>query len=109
MCICTMKVSHTWSRKDLLSLQFLQILLLHTHRMDQNPWLRMLNCFNYPFSYLYDKDGRRPFELVYHGQFDDSRTKSNVPVTGRDLSRGTDSIQSGQQFHKFRNQVSGSA
>ncbi|KAJ0657803.1 putative redoxin [Helianthus annuus] len=59
--------------------------------------------FNYPFPYLYDpsqdvaraygavctpefylfkKDGRRPFELVYHGQFDDSRPSNNVTVTG---------------------------
>ncbi|CAB4319663.1 unnamed protein product [Prunus armeniaca] len=55
--------------------------------------------FKYPFPYLYDesqdvardfgaictpefflfkKDGRRPFELVYHGQFDDSRPSNNV-------------------------------
>ncbi|RVW32546.1 hypothetical protein CK203_093752 [Vitis vinifera] len=48
--------------------------------------------FNYPFPYLYDEelnfsnlsqDGRRPFELVYHGQFDDSRPSNNVRVTGR--------------------------
>ncbi|KAK3028860.1 hypothetical protein RJ639_038545, partial [Escallonia herrerae] len=60
--------------------------------------------YNYPFPYLYDesqdvardfgaactpefflfkKDGRRPFELVYHGQFDDSRPSNNVRVTGR--------------------------
>lgn len=24
-----------------------------------------------------------PFELVYHGQFDDSRPSNNIPVTGR--------------------------
>lgn len=29
------------------------------------------------------QDGRRPFELVYHGQFDDSRPSNNAPVTGR--------------------------
>ncbi|KAL2538398.1 Thioredoxin superfamily protein [Forsythia ovata] len=73
--------------------------------------------FNYPFPYLYDesqnvardfgavctpefflyrKDGRRPFELVYHGQFDDSRPSNNVPVTGRDLSLAIDSVLSGQ-------------
>ncbi|CAN6197451.1 unnamed protein product [Urochloa humidicola] len=61
--------------------------------------------FKYPFPYLYDEsqevakafgavctpefylfkkqDGRRPFELFYHGQFDDSRPSNNVPVTGR--------------------------
>ncbi|KAJ7965414.1 Thioredoxin superfamily protein [Quillaja saponaria] len=52
--------------------------------------------FNYPFPYLYDEDGRRPFELVYHGQFDDSRPSSNVPVTGRDLSLAIDRVLSGQ-------------
>ncbi|KAL8141344.1 hypothetical protein V2J09_007365 [Rumex salicifolius] len=73
--------------------------------------------FGYPFPYLYDetqevarsfgavctpefllfkKDGRRPFELVYHGQFDDSRPSSNIPVTGRDLSRAIDCVLSGQ-------------
>ncbi|CAN1175905.1 hypothetical protein LINPERHAP2_LOCUS32204 [Linum perenne] len=73
--------------------------------------------FKYPFPYLYDesqevarafgavctpefflfkKDGRRPFELVYHGQFDDSRPNSNVPITGRDLSRAIDCVLSAQ-------------
>lgn len=73
--------------------------------------------FNYPFPYLYDrtqdvakdygavctpefylfkKDGRRPFELVYHGQFDDSRPSNNVSVTGRDLSLAIDLVLSGQ-------------
>ncbi|KAF3963044.1 hypothetical protein ACB098_01G118400 [Castanea mollissima] len=73
--------------------------------------------FNYPFPYLYDesqdvardfgavctpefflfkKDGRRPFELVYHGQFDDSRPSNNVPVNGRDLSLAIDCVLSGQ-------------
>ncbi|XP_010477397.1 PREDICTED: uncharacterized protein LOC104756492 [Camelina sativa] len=67
--------------------------------------------FKYPFPYLYDesqevarefgavctpefflykKDGRRPFELVYHGQFDDSRPSNSIPVTGRDLSLAID-------------------
>ncbi|OVA16167.1 Alkyl hydroperoxide reductase subunit C/ Thiol specific antioxidant [Macleaya cordata] len=75
------------------------------------------NLFKYPFPYLYDetqdvvrafgavctpefflfkKDGRRPFELVYHGQFDDSRPSNNVPVTGRDLSMAIDCVLSGQ-------------
>ncbi|KAF5749104.1 Peroxiredoxin Q chloroplastic [Tripterygium wilfordii] len=73
--------------------------------------------FKYPFPYLYDesqdvardfgavttpefflfrKHGRRPFELVYHGQFDDSRPSNNVPVTGRDLSVAIDCVLSGQ-------------
>ncbi|XP_022143688.1 uncharacterized protein LOC111013532 isoform X1 [Momordica charantia] len=74
-------------------------------------------AFSYPFPYLYDasqkvardfgavctpefflfkKDGRRPYELVYHGQFDDSRPSNNVPVTGRDLSLALDCVLSGQ-------------
>lgn len=73
--------------------------------------------FKYPFPYLYDesqdvarafgavctpefllykKVGRRPFELVYHGQFDDSRPSNNMRVTGRDLSMAIDSALSGQ-------------
>ncbi|XVF37123.1 hypothetical protein REPUB_Repub19eG0118400 [Reevesia pubescens] len=52
--------------------------------------------YNYPFPYLYDEDGRRPFELVYHGQFDDSRPSNSVPVSGRDLSLAIDSVLSGQ-------------
>ncbi|KAJ6391801.1 hypothetical protein OIU77_025709 [Salix suchowensis] len=72
---------------------------------------------NYPFPYLFDelqevaqdfgavctpefflfkKDGRRPFELVYHGQYDDSRPSNNVPITGRDLSLAIDCVLSGQ-------------
>ncbi|KAH9619540.1 hypothetical protein KSS87_007836 [Heliosperma pusillum] len=73
--------------------------------------------YGYPFPYLYDetqdvardfgavctpefllfkKDGRRPFELVYHGQFDDSRPSNNVPITGRDLSMAIDLVLSCQ-------------
>ncbi|KAL3504374.1 hypothetical protein ACH5RR_034215 [Cinchona calisaya] len=73
--------------------------------------------FNYPFPYLYDetqdaardfgavctpefflfkKHGRRPFEVVYHGQFDDSRPSNNMRVTGRDLSLAIDCVLSGQ-------------
>ncbi|XP_057449966.1 uncharacterized protein LOC130741167 [Lotus japonicus] len=73
--------------------------------------------FDYPFPYLYDesqdvardfgavctpefylfkKDGRRPFELVYHGQFDDSRPSNKTPVTGRDLSMAIDCVLSCQ-------------
>ncbi|XP_074280283.1 uncharacterized protein LOC141605424 isoform X2 [Silene latifolia] len=42
--------------------------------------------YGYLFPYLYDEmqfaSGRKsPFELVYHGQFDDSRPSNNVPIT----------------------------
>ncbi|XP_017240449.1 uncharacterized protein LOC108213189 isoform X2 [Daucus carota subsp. sativus] len=74
--------------------------------------------YSYPFPYLYDesqdvarefgavctpefflfkKDGRRPFQLVYHGQFDDSRPSNNVPVTGRDLAVAIDCVLSAQK------------
>lgn len=72
---------------------------------------------NYPFPYLFDesqevarafgavctpefflfrKDGRRPLDLFYHGQFDDSRPSNNLAVTGRDLSVAIDRVLSGQ-------------
>ncbi|KAK2658883.1 hypothetical protein Ddye_005416 [Dipteronia dyeriana] len=73
--------------------------------------------FNYPFPYLFDESqdvardfaavctpefflfkrvGRRPFELVYHGQFDDSRPNNNLPVTGRDICFVIECVLSGQ-------------
>lgn len=73
--------------------------------------------FEYPFPYLYDetqevaraygavctpefylfkKNGNQPFELAYHGQFDDSRPNNNKPVTGSDLRQALDCILSGQ-------------
>ncbi|KAG0553767.1 hypothetical protein KC19_12G037200 [Ceratodon purpureus] len=47
-----------------------------------------------PEFYLYKKDGRRPFELVYHGRFDESRPRSNIPVTGRDIREAIDCVLS---------------
>jgi len=63
----------------------------------------------YPFPYLYDEsqdvarayhaactpdfflfDGQR--RLVYRGQFDDSRPKNDLPVTGADLDRAVDAL-----------------
>ncbi|XP_028104110.1 uncharacterized protein LOC114303158 [Camellia sinensis] len=89
-----------------------------THPQDGPQFIaEEVKLFNYAFPYLYDesqdvardfgavctpefflfkKDGRRPFELVYHGQFDDSRPSNNVPVTGRDLSLAIDRVLSGQ-------------
>ncbi|XAR62449.1 Peroxiredoxin [Bertholletia excelsa] len=89
-----------------------------THPQDGPEYMaEEAKLFNYPFPYLYDesqdvardfgavctpdfllfkKDGRRPFELVYHGQFDDSRPSNNVPVTGRDLSVAIDRVLGGQ-------------
>ncbi|XP_075509443.1 uncharacterized protein LOC142545898 isoform X1 [Primulina tabacum] len=55
-----------------------------------------------PEFFLFKKDGRRPFELVYHGQFDDSRPGSNVPITGRDLSLAIDRVLSGQPVNAIQ-------
>nr|CAD1818170.1 unnamed protein product [Ananas comosus var. bracteatus] len=92
-----------------------------THPQDGPEFMaKEAKLFNYPFPYLFDesqevarafgavctpefflfkKDGRRPFELFYHGQFDDSRPSSNIPVTGRDLSRAIDCVLSGQKLN----------
>ncbi|XP_008237633.1 PREDICTED: uncharacterized protein LOC103336375 [Prunus mume] len=89
-----------------------------THPQDGPQFMaEEVKLFKYPFPYLYDesqdvardfgaictpefflfkKDGRRPFELVYHGQFDDSRPSNNVSVSGRDLSLAIDCVLSGQ-------------
>ncbi|MBI2187720.1 MAG: thioredoxin family protein [Acidobacteria bacterium] len=39
-------------------------------------------------------DGRQ--RLVYRGQFDDSRPKSDIPVTGKDLRAAVDALLAGQ-------------
>ncbi|KDO83652.1 hypothetical protein CISIN_1g034203mg [Citrus sinensis] len=49
-----------------------------------------------PEFFLFKKDGRRPFQLVYHGQFDDSRPSNNLPVTGRDIRLAIECVLSGQ-------------
>jgi thiol-disulfide isomerase/thioredoxin len=44
-----------------------------------------------PDFFLFDKDRR----LVYRGQFDDSRPRNDVPVTGKDLRAAADSVLAG--------------
>jgi peroxiredoxin len=44
-----------------------------------------------PDLFLFDRDGR----LAYRGQFDDSRPRSGVPVTGRDLRAAADAVLAG--------------
>jgi len=68
----------------------------------------------YTFPYLFDKDQKvaKAFKaactpdlflfdgnrrLAYRGQFDSSRPKSNVPVTGADLRAATDAVLAGQK------------
>jgi len=65
--------------------------------------------FNYPFPYLFDETQEvakkyqaactpdfflfnENLELVYRGQFDDSRPKNDKPVTGKDLREATDKV-----------------
>lgn len=50
---------------------------------NQSRLLFTLELFTDLKNFILYQDGRRPFELVYHGQFDDSRPRNNVPVTGR--------------------------
>jgi len=45
-----------------------------------------------PDFYLFDED----FLLVYRGQFDSSRPKSGIPVTGEDLRRAIEQVLAGQ-------------
>jgi peroxiredoxin len=45
-----------------------------------------------PDPYLFDAD----FKLVYHGQYDDSRPKNDIPVTGKDLRAAIDSVLAGK-------------
>lgn len=69
--------------------------------------------FAYPFPYLYDEtqDVAKSYQAactpdlyvfdkilkcVYRGQFDDSRPKNGIPVTGKDLSQALDSLLTGQ-------------
>jgi peroxiredoxin len=46
-----------------------------------------------PDFYLFDRDGK----LAYRGQFDDSRPRSSIPVTGRDLRAAVDALLAGDR------------
>ncbi|XP_024357173.1 uncharacterized protein [Physcomitrium patens] len=51
-----------------------------------------------PEFFLYKKEGPRPFELVYHGQYDDSRPGNDIPVTGRDIREAIECVLSGRRI-----------
>lgn len=70
--------------------------------------------FNYPFPYLYDESQEvakayraactpdffvfdKDRKLAYRGQFDDSRPKSDVPVTGKDMRAAVDAVLAGKE------------
>ena len=54
--------------------------------------VRQLAAYATPEFYLYDKNR----ELVYHGQFDDSRPGSGIPVTGKDVRAALDTVLNDQ-------------
>lgn len=49
-----------------------------------------------PDFFLYDAD----FKLVYHGQFDNSRPNTGVPVSGRDMRAACDALLEGREMPK---------
>lgn len=70
--------------------------------------------YNFPFPYLYDQTQQvartyhavctpeffvfdAGMRLAYHGQFDSSRPKSDIPVTGEDLTNALDALLAGQK------------
>ncbi|TAL69985.1 MAG: thioredoxin family protein [Bacteroidetes bacterium] len=51
-----------------------------------------------PDFYIFDKE----LNLVYRGQFDDSRPGNGIPVTGDDIRFALDAILSGEPVSKFQ-------
>ncbi|CAM8998734.1 unnamed protein product [Rhodiola kirilowii] len=112
------KLSNFYIKKKGLAVVAISSNSVVTHPQDGPEFMAEdAKLYKYPFPYLYDesqevahafgavctpefllfkKDGRRPFELVYHGQFDDSRPSNNVRITGRDLSLAIEAVLSGQ-------------
>ncbi|XP_057833171.1 uncharacterized protein LOC131043947 isoform X4 [Cryptomeria japonica] len=109
------KLANDYDRKGLATVAISSNSIV-THPQDGPDFMaEEAKSFDYPFPYLYDetqevahafgaactpdffifkKDGRRPFELSYHGQFDDSRPNNNRPITGRDLRIALDCVLS---------------
>lgn len=53
-----------------------------------------------PDFYVFKKDGPRPFQLEYHGQWDDSRPRNGQRVTSRDMKDALDCVLSGQPVNQ---------
>ena len=47
-----------------------------------------------PDFFLYDKDRK----LVYRGQYDSSRPKNSIPVTGEDIRKATEALLNGEKI-----------
>jgi peroxiredoxin len=45
-----------------------------------------------PDIFLFDNKGDSNMKLVYRGQFDDSRPKNDIPITGKDLRTAVDAL-----------------
>ncbi len=56
-----------------------------------------------PDFYVFDANHK----LVYHGQFDDSRPKNNIPVTGNDLKNALDNLLTGKEIETNQKQSIG--
>ncbi len=56
-----------------------------------------------PDFYVFDAD----LKLIYHGQFDDSRPKNDIPVTGNDLKNALDNLINGRQIDTNQKQSIG--
>ncbi len=56
-----------------------------------------------PDFYVFDAN----LKLVYHGQFDDSRPKNDIPVTGNDLKNALDNLINGKQIDTNQKQSIG--
>ncbi|CAM6099567.1 unnamed protein product [Calypogeia fissa] len=51
-----------------------------------------------PDFFLFKKEGRKPFELAYHGRYDETRPRTNATPTGRELKAAADALLSGQSI-----------
>ncbi|GAB2270539.1 hypothetical protein Dimus_005430 [Dionaea muscipula] len=111
------KLSNFYMKKG-LSVVAISSNSVATHPQDGPEYMtEEAKLFGYPFPYLYDqsqdvardfgalctpefflfkKDEQGAFELVYHGQFDDSRPSNNLPITGWDLRLAIDCALDGR-------------
>ncbi|KAJ7564320.1 hypothetical protein O6H91_02G012900 [Diphasiastrum complanatum] len=55
-----------------------------------------------PEFFVFKKGSSGLFELEYHGRFDDSRPRSNTPITGRDIRAALDAILSGKPVTTYQ-------
>jgi peroxiredoxin len=49
-----------------------------------------------PDFFLFKKDGRKPFELAYHGRFDETRPRTGATPNGKEMRAAVTTLLSGQ-------------